>query len=155
MKINSSYFIDKIEEGINAPNNLNYVTHQKGKMTSWDYFVKDQNFLNIARSGINYIDERINLVSCYLQDAWGNKLEYNDRVREHTHYGMIISGVLYLQDSNIELYFRELDIHIKPRKGKLVLFSPFLKHGTKFSLEKKPRYSIAFNYAEDGRYKWK
>ena len=63
--------------------------------------------------------------------------------------------MLYLQDSDQELYFKELDISIKPKKGKLILFSPLLKHGTKSNLNKKSRYSIAFNYVESEEAKWK
>ena len=155
LKINSAYLIKQIEEGINSQTNCNYVTHVKGKMTAWDYFIKDENFLSAIKVGTNYLDEKISLVSCYLRDAWGTKINYNDRVREHNHNGCIISGVLYLKDSNQDLYFKELDISIRPKKGKLILFSPFLMHGTKFSLDKKPRYSIAFNYVESEEAKWK
>jgi hypothetical protein len=154
LKINSSYFINKIEEGIYGSNN-NYLTHVRGKMTSWDYFAKDENFLSLVKTGVNYLDENISLVSCYIRDAWGTKIDYNDRVREHDHSGCIISGVLYLQDSKQNLYFKELNISINPKKGKLLLFSSNLRHGTKFSLDKKPRYSIAFNYVEDEGQKWK
>ncbi len=155
LKINSSSLIKEIEEGINSNSNYNYVTHVKGKMTSWDHFVKNQYFLSLVKTGTNYLDEHISLTSCYLRDAWGTKVGYNDRIREHHHYGCIISGVLYLQDSDQELYFRELDISIAPKKGKLILFSPLLRHGTKSSLSKKPRYSIAFNYNEDESQRWK
>ena len=155
LKINSAYLIKQIEEGINSQTNCNYVTHVKGEMTAWDYFIKDENFLSVVKIGTNYLDEKISLVSCYLRDAWGTKISYNDRIREHDHNGCIISGVLYLQDSDQELYFKELDISIKPKKGKLILFSPLLKHGTKSNLNKKSRYSIAFNYVESEEAKWK
>jgi len=155
LKINSNYFINKIEEGIAVSNNNNYVTHVRGKMTPWDYFANDKNFLSLIKTGVNYLDENINLVACYLRDAWGTRIDYNDRVREHDHWGCIISGVLYLQNNGQDLYFKELNISIKPKKGKLLLFSPMLKHSTKFSLDKKPRYSIAFNYVEDEGKKWK
>ena len=39
------YFINKINEGINSENNLNYKTNVKGKQTSWEFFNKDPQFL--------------------------------------------------------------------------------------------------------------
>ena len=69
LKINSNYFINKIEEGIAVSNN-NYVTHVRGKMTPWNYFANDENFLSVVKTGVNYLDENINLVACYLRDAW-------------------------------------------------------------------------------------
>jgi len=149
MNINHKYFINQIENGISSSNNLNYVTHVQGKMTPWTYFIKDINFLNIVKSSLNYLDTKVSIRKCFLSEAWGNKIEYNDHVREHDHETCIVSGVLYLNNSKQKLYFNELDIEIIPKIGKMVLFHPCLKHYTKPSLDKTTRYSIAFNYKEE------
>jgi hypothetical protein len=151
-KLNSKYFINKIEQGVFS-NNLNYVTHVHGKMTSWTHFLNDAALLNLIKTSFNYLDTKIPIRKCFMREAWGNKVEYNDVVREHDHEGCVVSGVLYLNNSRQKLYFNELDEEITPKVGKIILFHPCLKHFTKPSLEKKPRYSIAFNYVEDSLWK--
>jgi hypothetical protein len=154
LNIDPSYFIEKIEEGIKHEDNKNYITHVQAKMTSWHFFVQDYFFVQAAKTAMNYLDENIRVVKCNLEEAWGTKMEYNDRIKEHNHYGCIVSGVLFLQNSGQELYFKELNTSVKPKVGKLILFSSLLDHGTKFSVDNKPRYSIAFNYLEQHKNKW-
>jgi hypothetical protein len=147
-KVNSNYFIKKINEGISKENNFNYKTNVFGKMTSWDYFTKDVYFLDLIKSTTNYLDKHIHLHKCKLIEAWGLRIDKQDYVDSHNHSDRILSGVLYLNDSNQDLIFPEIDLKITPTKGKILLFHPTLLHETIPSNEKKSRYSIAFNYEE-------
>lgn len=147
-KVNSSYLINKINEGICQKNNFNYKTNVIGKMTSWDYFIKDIYLLNLIKSATNYLDKHIHLHKCKLIEAWGLRIDKEDYVDCHNHSDRILSGVLYLNNSNQDLIFPEMDLKITPTKGKILLFHPTLLHKTIPSNEKKSRYSIAFNYEE-------
>ncbi len=146
IKINSNYLINKINKGISKKNNLNYRTNVIGKMTPWNYFVKDIYFLKSIKLVINYLNKQINLNNCKLVEAWGLKIDNQDYVKSHNHSNSIFSGVLYLNNSNQNLIFPELDLKINPIKGKILLFDSILLHKTIPSNEKKARYSIAFNY---------
>ena len=55
-KINTKYFIDKIEEGIEDRDNLSFKTNVMGEMTSYTWFNRDKNFLDIVQKGLDYID---------------------------------------------------------------------------------------------------
>ena len=48
-------------------------------------------------------------------------------------------------DHNQTLDFPELDISVKPEKGRFVLFSSFLNHGCKISNINKLKYGLSFN----------
>jgi len=148
-KVNSDYFIEKIEQGIHEENNLNYETNVEGKMTRWNYFVEDFELLLMLKTGLTHIEKDLPFFpKSKLWNAWGNRISLNDCVKPHNHSIATLSGVFYLNDSNQNLYFDEMDIVIKPKKGKLIFFSPILKHYTKISTSIEPRYSIAFNYQD-------
>ena len=63
------YFISKIEESINGENNNNYKTNVKGKMTSWNFFVNDQNFHKILDKGVEQISNFIKLRKSFLDGS--------------------------------------------------------------------------------------
>jgi hypothetical protein len=148
-EIDSEYFIKKIEEGISSKENKNYKTNVLGKMTSWNWFAKDNNFINIIKPCIDHFDfNKIDIQKCNLRDAWGVKTGYRDKVIKHNHGSAIISDVLYLNNSNQNLFFPQLDIEVKIKKNKIILFSGFLDHYTKLSLEENSKYGISFNFYE-------
>ena len=150
VNIDVQYFIQKIEEGIEKENNLSYKTNVMSKMTSFDYFLKDDKFLKFAEEISPAFEYHNNNVRVKLEDAWGNKLLPGDCVKPHNHGNVEISGVLYLEDKGEKLYFSQLDVKIKPEKGKFVLFDSTLLHGVPTNSSKKPRYSIAFNFRQTG-----
>ena len=47
LKIDCNYFIKAIDKGVVAPDNVNYTTHVKGLMTSWQYFNRDDKLLKL------------------------------------------------------------------------------------------------------------
>lgn len=147
-KLRPKYFIDKIEQGIREPGNMNYQTNVLGGMTAWNYFAKDMELLVLLKMLTNHLDQKIDLCKYVLDEAWGIRTAFNDYTKRHSHDGCVVSGILYLSKSKQYTYFPELDEVVKPMPGKVVLFSPMLDHYTKPSLEAKPKYAIPFNYKE-------
>ena len=146
--IDEKYFIEKIKEGIAAPGERNYQTNIKGKMTDWRFFVQDENFLEVFRKFVRYIDENLKMSRYVLSDAWGLELNYNERTLFHKHGQAYWSGVLYFSSSNQTLDFPQIGERLKPEVGTFALFSPFLEHGCLRSNDKFPKYGISFNAAE-------
>ena len=73
--IDSKYFIDKINVGIEEKDNMSHITNVKGSMTRWDFFNNDENFLNVLSKFINYVDDNLDLMKYRLKDSWGLKLQ--------------------------------------------------------------------------------
>ena len=113
---------------------------------------KPLDFKIISQMITSFIDSKIKLPQYDLHEAWGVRTSLFENTKKHDHKGMELSGILYLNDSNQHTYFPELDLKIKPKKGKLVLFDPTLKHYSKPGLEQEFKYAIAFNYI--GRKPW-
>ena len=146
--IDSEYFIQKIEEGINSNNNLSYKTNVKGKHTSFEYFVDDKNFHDFALNIVDYLETiEFNFKPYELKEAWGIKLGYADYSQIHDHFGCYLSGSLYLNEHNQELIFPEIKKSIKPKKGQFVIFSSDLKHYTKKNIFNENKYGIGFNFS--------
>ena len=146
--LDEKYFIEKIKEGYGAPEEKNYQTNIKGKMTDWKFFVKDKNFLSIFSKFVRYIDENINMSRYILSDAWGFELNFNERTLFHRHGEALWSGVLYLNSSNQTLDFPQIGEKLKPEIGTFALFSPFLDHGCTRNDDNFPKYGISFNAHE-------
>tara|TARA_B110001454_G_C12593090_1_gene381063 strand:- start:59 stop:622 length:564 start_codon:yes stop_codon:yes gene_type:complete len=148
LDMDTKYLIDKIEQGINRQDNLNYKTNVKGKQTTWDFFLNDKEFSLIMFHILNYLDESPGVkLKGYLSHAWGVKQDLGDFTMEHTHQSHSMSGIIYLNDHEQKLLFPEINQEIIPRRGKIVLFSPFLKHYTKRNLSNKSKYAISFNFS--------
>ena len=148
-----NYFINGIEKGIESEHNRNYKTNVKGKMTSWYWFAKDSNFIDIVQEGIDYLDEHGPSLPPYLlKEAWGIKTGFRDKTNRHSHVAAVVSGVYYLNDNDQTLYFPELKIEVEPKKNKLVMFSAFLDHYTNLNKQKTEKYAIAFNLFEQKDY---
>lgn len=142
------YFISKIEEGINSEQNNNYKTNVKGKMTAWDFFVRDKNFHSILDNGIEQIDKFIKLKRSNLVEAWGIKIKKGNETIFHNHSDCMYSGILYLNDTELPIHFPQLDIEIVPKTGTFLLFSGILDHGTNANKSEQAKYAIPFNFIE-------
>lgn len=145
IEIDSKYFIEKIKEGCSKDTNLNFKTNIKGLMTGFHYFDKDPKFLKILQQFICYIDDKIDFAKYTLIDSWGMEVRHNEKTEFHTHSEALWSGVVYLNSSNQELIFPEIDCKVKPEEGVFALFSPFLKHGCHRNTDKHSKFGISFN----------
>lgn len=141
-------FIEDIEKGIQDNSNYNYKTNVKGKMTNWQYFTKNNEFINIVQLGANQIKECLFLKDSVLVSAWGIKIDKGDKTIYHSHNEATYSGILYLNDCDNLLDFPELRIKIKPREGTFLFFSSSLQHGTEINKSDISKYAIPFNLAE-------
>ena len=144
MDIDTQYFIDKIDEGIQQDNNKNFKTNVHGYMTSWDYFLKDNNFLKAIFPIFDYLDE-LKLKEYSLISACGLKESFSHRTMEHDHRPHYLSGIIYLKDHNQKLFFTEIKKEFKPKLNSFIIFSSFLKHKTSRNTSHVDKYAISFN----------
>ena len=144
--VDAKYFKKRIDEGVQS-SNLNYKTNVIGKHTDWKFFKQDKRFMILIGQILNYL-ERINfeLEGCSLGEAWGLIERFGEFTRLHHHGQSYFSGVLYLNAHSQTVYFPDINQEITPEKGRLVLFSSFLKHCTKRNLGEAPKYAISFNF---------
>ena len=72
--INIKYFIEKIEQGIKAKENLSFKTNLLSEMTHYHYFLKDKEFFKVMIKFLDIIDaEKLTNYKRYrLSDAWGS-----------------------------------------------------------------------------------
>jgi hypothetical protein len=123
-------------------------TNVKAKTTSFIFLRKDPDFITFLKD----IRQDINKVYPYdfiVIDAWGNAYEKGQYAVEHTHIGSsAFCGILYLSNNGPGTYFSELDLTVKEKEGKFVLFSPILKHSVNKHKDKKQRITAAFNMDE-------
>ena len=131
LKIDSNYFINKIEDSLKEKN-LNYATNVKGKMT--------------VSKIVTWGKKKS------LQSAWGIKIEEGDFTARHNHSACALSGILYLNNVNQTLEFPDLGISVEPKEGSFLVFTPWLDHYTEISESAEPKYAIAFNF-EDFKHK--
>jgi len=148
--VNTNYFINKIEEGINHPSNKNNKTHVKGFMTAWDYFIQDEEFLKIFLQLINKLEHNNTTKECFpekwtLNECWGIKEVKGSSTARHSHTSSVFSGIIYLNDVNHDLIFDELDLKLTPKKGKFSIFSGNLHHYTQRNLTDIDKYALVFN----------
>jgi hypothetical protein len=149
--IDSNYFIKKIEEGvINSSNN--FKTNVHGFMTSWDYFSKDEKFLDVFLNIMSQFEQysciNVDLPKWNLGESWGIKEEKGGFTKRHNHKPAILSGIIYLNDVKQKLIFDEINVELSPEKGKYAVFSGDLNHNAERNLEEKIKYGISFNLYE-------
>ena len=132
LDIDSDYFIQEIEKKL-AEKNLSYRTNVEGKMTTWNAFVDNPNFIQVLKSGLDALTNHIEYEHVYLADAWGIKIGSS-----------MYSGILYLNDVDQKLVFPELNMSITPRKGTFISFSAWLKHKADPN-QGETKYAIPFN----------
>ena len=141
-----NYFKKKIDDGIVDPNNESFKTNVIGSMTPWKYFNNDKKFLETLFPIMDYMDFNLNPLDYHLENSWGLREGWGDYTVYHKHGTVYFSAVIYLNDHNSNLYFPELKKKVPIKKGKLVLFSSFLTHGTKRNIIKDLKYAIGFNF---------
>ena len=144
IKINSKYFIEKIHEGLEIPDNQTVLTNVKGLMTPWKYFNRDKNFLEILFKFYDLVDENLDLPAYKLRDSWGICVPNGGFTKFHNHNSGW-AGVLYLNEHDQNLEFPDIKQTIRPETGKFVLFSSFLNHGCKRHRCDNYKYGISFN----------
>jgi hypothetical protein len=128
--------------------NINYKTNVRGKMTDFNAFNYNKNFLNFCDL-IQHNIKKIITIDSKLINSWGTILNGCDYTQAHTHTDTTsFSGILYLTEEGPGTYFEELNLTIKETIGKYVLFHPLLKHEVKPYVYTNKRYTIAFNFNE-------
>ena len=150
LKINCKSLIEKIKKGCEAPDNLNYKTNVKDKMTSFTYFNNDPEFLNILSTFIDYVDNHVDFQAYHLADSWGFSCSSGARTVKHNHRGSEWSGVLYLNSHAQTLDFNDINEKVKPEPGAFALFSSFLDHEAKIHRLSTSKWGISFNLKENG-----
>jgi|TARA_R100001163_G_C5034934_1_gene174349 hypothetical protein len=148
VKIDSPYFMDTIEK-----NSGNSLTNVVGRMTLFSFFNNDINFIKTIFPILDKIDSYKNIPNYKLKDSWGLMEGLGDRTILHDHIPNFLSGVIYLNDHDQELYFPDIKQSIKPEEGRFVIFSSFLKHEAKRNNSDKIKYAISFNFAYNYSFK--
>jgi|TARA_R100000149_G_C5856867_1_gene123912 hypothetical protein len=146
-KIDSKYFIKKIDEGCELKDNNSFQTNVIGGMTSWDYFNNDVEFLKLIWQIFDVVDKDVDQYKYILRDAWGIKNGMSHYTKEHSHSGNFFSGVIYLNKHSQILEFPQINEEIKPEPGSFAIFSSFLRHGCKRHRKDSIKYGISFNCA--------
>ena len=132
LDINSNYFIKEI--------------NKSGEMTPTKYFINDKEFIKTILPLLDYIDENLNPPKYHLGDAWGYKEGFADYTHKHHHIPAYLSGAIYLNEHSQQLIFPDIKQKITPKKGKFVLFSPFLFHYAKRHPGNDYKYGMSFNW---------
>ena len=146
--VDAKYFKERIDEGVQASNNLSFKTNVIGKHTEWKFFNTDKNFILLLLQLIDYLEDlEVESERFALAESWGLIEGFGGYTQKHNHGPYYLSGVLYLNDHYQKLYFPDIKQEITPKTGRFVLFSSFLKHYTKRNLQHKDKYAISFNFS--------
>ena len=144
-KINTKYFINKIEEGCKANDNNSFRTNIIGEMTNYIYFNKDLEFLKLIWQIFDMVDEVERNIKYFLVESWGVKNSISHYTKNHRHRGCFFSGVIYLNKHSQKLNFPEINETLQPDIGSFAIFSSFLEHGCKRNQTEKIKYGLSFN----------
>jgi hypothetical protein len=148
VQMNTKYFIDEIEKGIRDENNKSFQTNLVSEMTDWKYFLSNKKFIDVALK-FNDLVEQEDLTEgkrWTLQEAWGFKQSTGNYTQSHDHFPAMVSGAIMLNKHQQSLLFPEIKKELKCEPGNFVLFSSYLKHGSKRNLLDSCRYGLSFNY---------
>lgn len=146
--IDCDYFIEKIKQGVEEKQNMSYKTNVKGKMTSWNFFNNNLNFIKQLRKFITHIDKNYTLPAYTLIDSWGFINFSGEKTDYHTHSYSLFSGVIYLSDCQQPLIFKEIEQEVIPKQGAFCLFSSWLSHGCEINNTNNSKFGISFNMNE-------
>tara|TARA_R100001440_G_C2470442_1_gene111569 strand:- start:28 stop:555 length:528 start_codon:yes stop_codon:yes gene_type:complete len=144
LNIDCNYFIEKIQKGVNQDDNMSNKTNVRGKMTSWEFFNNDINFVKQVIQFNKYLDQNYELPIYSLTDAWGFINYPGEKTTYHTH-DSVYSGVIYLNDCDQPLLFKEINQKVDPKAGSFALFSGWLQHGCDINDTETPKFGISFN----------
>ena len=143
--IDCNYFIEKIKKGVEEQNNMNHRTNIKGKMTSWKFFNNDINFIKPLIKFNKHVDQNYDLPSYTLKDSWGFINSLGEKTDFHSHYEAIYSGVIYFNDCDQPLIFKEIGQQIDPKPGAFGIFSGWLTHGNDTNDTDIEKFGLSFN----------
>ena len=146
--IDCNYFIEKIKQGVEEKDNMNYKSNIKGKMTSWNFFNNDSNFIKHIIKFNKHIDKNYDLPAYTLKDSWGFINSPGEKTNFHSHHQAIYSGVIYLNDCQQPLLFKEIEQQINPEAGSFGIFSGWLNHGCDTNDTNNHKFGISFNMNE-------
>jgi len=137
----------KIDQNVGI---FDYKTNVKGKMTNYDLFIKDFNFLTILKELEDEVLKYYNYKNYYLYNAWGNILEKNDEIIEHHHISYnegypYCTGIIYLTENGSGTYFKQFNKTISEKIGKVALFSMEAIHSVPKHIKDEKRYTISFD----------
>ncbi len=146
-KIDSNYFIEKINEGIKLYDNQSHKTNISGFMTAWNFFDKDIELDKLLWPILDVVDSDIQKQRYFVRESWGFKLGMGNYTSQHNHTkdNIFASGVIYLNEHEQLLEFKDIGKKIKPEVGTVALFSSFLNHGCIRNTCEKEKYGISFN----------
>ena len=65
--IDTGYFINRIEEGVEAKDNLNFKTNVVGKHTSFTYFCADKEFLKLDTQKLDFLEKMFEDIKKHLK----------------------------------------------------------------------------------------
>lgn len=148
-----NYFIIQIKKNINP--DMSHLTYVKGGMTDWNFFEKDNNFINFRNYLINKYQVSHSEIFQYflekntIREAWGNEIKPGDSLNYHVHN--MFHGILYLTEG-CNLILPELNISIIPKPGDYYIFPPQIFHGFNKYEGKLNRYSLIFNIESKSDY---
>jgi len=163
-----------INEIIPIVENLEYDVDEKATLSKkYFYHEKLINWFDQCLKEFQsiYFDEEIELV---IVNCWATKTNFLSNHHTHNHQTALVSGILYLYDSNsgeTTFYVNNpwlryqnneimpisysktnmLTTKVKQEKGKLILFPPHIQHGTEKNKDRKIRHTIGFDVFFSGR----
>ena len=144
-KINTKYFIDKIEEGCKADDNNSFKSNIIGGMTNYKFFIIDIEFLKLIWQIFDIVDKDVKKEIYSLSNAWGLRNGLSHFTKHHNHIGCFFSGVIYLNKHPQILEFPEINKTVEPDVGSFAVFSSFLNHYCKRNLDNQVKYGMSFN----------
>jgi hypothetical protein len=134
-----------------ALHNLNRKTNVRADHSSFTALSNEKlfiDFLNKIKPSI----QKIYLQNFIVADVWINfyKKPNEDFALKHDHRGITaFCGILYCTNGpGPGTYFKDYDLNILEKKGRFVLFDPFLLHEVKPYPYEKERITIAWNFNE-------
>ena len=150
LPIDCKYFIKKIDESEFYQHDTNVI----GKMTWWDYFLNDKNFIEtIILPLLDVIDDEnfaeLGDLPYGLNEAWGFREDFSEYTRKHHHLPSFLSGAVMLTNHSQDLHFTDINQKLESKPGNFVLFSSFLNHRNYRNLTNNYRHGISFNFTYD------
>ena len=150
IKIEDDLLLNALENKIlSALLTNSYKTNVIGKMTSYEYFVQDNDFKKLL--SLFYAEAiKDNLFSNFpidkglinIKEAWGNILEKNEYVKKHIHYNQITSCLYF--DDNSDLHTKEESF--KTFRGLILSIPGCCPHWVEPVKDKK-RISLIWNWS--------
>jgi Rps23 Pro-64 3,4-dihydroxylase Tpa1-like proline 4-hydroxylase len=144
---------DKIIHIINEGDKQNYTSNVKACMTDWG-MQEQPGFMELEEEFSGIIQHISGIIDgspppLQIVNMWGAKYQKGDYTKVHNHWPAVWSGVFYLtvpSDYAGALMFPDLEHHIEPVTGQLVIFNGSTRHGVNTIKSSQERIAISFNY---------